>query len=223
MDEALFKNNLSSLEKALFRAIASAKHASEISKQLAEINDLTQALVNDTENNAELKAILHKEVKEKNLLEASISFRKLLLELQREVQDKLEGIDKLCALLEQFREQRNYLFRNKRSAIRFIEKMLYYNREESVILKPSIKGLAEMEELEKLCNRKIEAEAYEVLADKIEEAITKALAIGMKDFIIECEHYKLAWKENNVITAKAKPERLRELDAIAIAQNAILK
>ena len=162
-------------------------------------------------------------MKEKNLLEASISFRKLLLELQRGVQDRLEGIDKLCTLLEQFREQRNYLFRNKRSAIRFIEKMLYYNREESAVLKPSIKGLAEMEELEKLCNRKIEAEAYEVLADKLEEVIAKALAIGMKDFIIECQDCKLAWRENNIITAKAKPEKLRELDAIAIAQDAILK
>ncbi|RLG69917.1 MAG: hypothetical protein DRO07_01365, partial [Candidatus Iainarchaeum archaeon] len=111
----------------------------------------------------------------------------------------------------------------RRDAIRFIEKMLYYNREESVVLKPSMKGLAEMAELEKLCNRKIEAEAYEVPADKLEEVITKALAIGMKDFIIECEHYKLAWRENNIITAKAKPERIRELDAIAIAQNAILK
>lgn len=223
MDEALFKNNLNSLEKVLFKAIASAKDSGKISKQLAKINDLTQMLISEIENNAELKAILHRESKEKNLLEASISFRKLLLDLQRELNDNLTGINKLCTLLEQFREQRNYLFRNKRDAVRFIEKMLYYNGEESAVLKPSIKGIAEMDEIEKLCSRKIEAEAYEVLADKLEEVITKALVLGIKDFMIECGDCKLIWKENNIITVKAKPEKLRELDAIAIAQNAVLK
>lgn len=223
MDEALFKNNLNSLEKVLFKAIASVKDAGKISKQLAEINDLTQMLISEMENNAELKAILHRESKEKNLLETASFFRKLLLDLQRGVNENLAGVNKLCTLLEQFREQRNYLFRNKRDAVRFVEKMLYYNREESAVLKPSIKGIAEMDELEKLCNRKIEGEAYEVLADKLEEVITKALMIGIKDFIIECGDCKLIWKENNTITAKAKPEKLRELDAIAVAQNAVLK
>jgi len=222
MQDALLRSQLNELEKLLFSALKLTEDSKELCKRLDELDlKIKDALAAINSDKDFMQAFIH-EAKKRNLLSTVNSLKKALLSLQNGIQKNTKSIDDFSLLLERFRDSRTYVFPDKALAIRFIEKLLYYWNEQSAVLTPRMKGLLEEDFLDELCKSRCER-GYEMPSNKIGKAITRLLASGAKEFILECNECKLVWLSENVICASSKPERIKELDAIALTQNALLK
>jgi hypothetical protein len=222
MQDALLRSQLNELEKLLFSALKLTKDSKELCKRLDELDlKIKDMLVVTNSDKEVMQAFIH-EAKKRQLLNTVNSLKRALLSLQNGIQKNTKSIGDFSILLERFRDTRTYVFPDKALAIKFIEKLLYYWNEQSAVLTLRMHGLFEKDVLDDLCKSKCDR-GYEIAANKIGKAIVKLFGSGVREFTLECDECKLAWLSENVISASAKPERIKELDAIALTQNALLK
>jgi len=222
MHDALLRSQINELERALFTALRFAKESREMQSCLStlsiKINDLLAA-VNEDENNL---AAFSNESKIKGLLNTVVSLKRELLLLQASLHKNLSPLNDFSLLLERFRDSRTYVFKDTAHATAFVEKLLYYWNEKSAILMPRIEGLIEKEVIADLCRCKTER-GYEIDAENVSIVVTKLFAAGISDIVLDCGECRITWLSRTMMRASATPERIKELDAIALTQNAMLK
>ncbi|MEW6295143.1 MAG: hypothetical protein AB1467_02490 [Candidatus Diapherotrites archaeon] len=209
-------NEVKQLELELHRVLNAFGAAEELNRNLSSLYEKMLSLEKSAEDNPALSKVLIKEINERKIL----SLYKKLESSYSKIMDSMKANDEKALranlFIENFRNSRNYLFKNLDHSIDFIEAALPLFSINSISFKPEFVGVIKLEDIAREVGLDKSAQSILVPQAKVRQLFNYLDSkTNQRNFRLESEVLKITMRSEKELQIEADNAVIRRLDRLA--------